>query len=157
MDLSFSLRDWEKDAQGNFIVNQRMVDKACRLYPWLLRAFRDQVPARKTAEAFWTEFLSYIQTHRTSGVVELKGLEGSTFSSYHTHWEGQRDKRRKTRSAADVIALSSEVGDAAAYHAETLSLHRRQKGDGYGVVGMDTGFQAQSSAASTKYSRTSKI
>lgn len=84
MDLTFSLRDWEKDKDGNYLINSRMISKACGLYPWLLKAFRDQVPSQKNAKEFWKEFLSYIQTH--DGVVELKGLEGSTYASYHTNW-----------------------------------------------------------------------
>ena len=58
----------------NYLINSRMISKACGLYSWLLKAFRDQVPSQKNAKEFWKEFLSYIQTH--DGVVELKGLEG---------------------------------------------------------------------------------
>jgi hypothetical protein len=78
LDASFSLHDLEKDENGTYVISHRTVPKLYSLYPWLVQAFRDQVPHKKTREQFWHEFLAYVHTHKIDGadVVELKGLEG---------------------------------------------------------------------------------
>ena len=137
LDPSFSLFDLEKDSDGNYLINSRTVPKLYGLYPWLLQAFTDQVPHKKTREQFWKEFLSYVHTHSIDGtnVVELKGLEGSTYSSYYSNYEQKREVKRRKRAKADAASLISEVGGVAALHAEDLWIDQRQQNDGYGIVG----------------------
>ena len=74
----------------------------------------------------------------------------------HRFRETKRDTRKRSRNNANVQSLSYEVGETAAHHAEILQLDQRKMNDGYGMVGLQTGFQQISSSNKNAFKHRSK-